>query len=168
MERIFVACDVANLWKSCREEFGERARIDFQVLASYVPAKRHPQDVRQRLMAYLVTSPSQSRKALYHSLRTYGFKVRERKMLFSKAEGRPYRTDWDVGITVEALTSMDDFDTFVLMSGDGDFVPLLRALRSRKKKTMVLTFSSSASQHLYRGTDEIHLLGEDVVYEGEG
>ena len=85
MERIFVACDVANLWKSCREEFGQKARIDFQVLAHYVSAKRYPQSIRQRLMAYIVTNPSHPRKALYHSLRTYGFKIRERVMLFSKA-----------------------------------------------------------------------------------
>jgi hypothetical protein len=64
VERIYVACDVSNLWKACREEFGQQARVDFQVLANMVPASRHPEPVRQKLVAYLVTNPKQSCKTL--------------------------------------------------------------------------------------------------------
>jgi uncharacterized LabA/DUF88 family protein len=167
VERIYVACDVSNLWKACREEFGQQARVDFQVLANMVPASRHPEPVRQKLVAYLVTNPKQSCKTLYRAMRGHGFDIRERFMRFDKSKGKPTRTDWDVGITIDALHHRDSYDTFVLISGDGDFSPLLRHLRIKcKKRTLVYSFNKSLARSLYSSAEQVIRLTEDVVYQG--
>ena len=163
-KRIYVACDVSNLWKSCREQYGSNARLDFQVLSQLIPARVHPLSVKQHLVAYIVTNPKQKHHAFYTALRGYGFNIRERFMKYDKAGGRPTRTDWDVGMTIDAVSKIDEYDVFALGSGDGDFAQLLRHLKQNGKETMVLTFSGSASKKLYETADEVITLNEDAVY----
>ncbi len=163
-ERIYVACDVSNLWKSCREQYGHNYRLDFQVLGSLVAAKRHPKETVINQVAYIVTNPKQKHHAFYTALRGYGFLIRERFMRFDKDKGRPTHTDWDVGITIDALDKFNDYDTFVLASGDGDFSQLLKHLKYGGKKSMVITFSNSTSRSLYEAADEVISIGKDSVY----
>ena len=163
-KRIYVACDVSNLWKACKQHFGENARLDFQVLSRLLPAKFYPDSVKQELVAYIVTNPKQKHTAFYTALRNYGYVVRERFMRFDKSLGKPTRTDWDVGITVDAMACMQDYDMFALMSGDGDFSQLMKHVKSYDKKTIVVTFPNSASKLLKDVADEVMLLGNDAVY----
>jgi uncharacterized LabA/DUF88 family protein len=167
-ERIYVAVDVSNLWKSCREQYGSNARLDFQILSELIPARLRPLSVSQHLVAYIVTNPKQKHHAFYTALRSYGFTIRERFMKYDKAAGKPTRTDWDVGMTIDAVAQLDSYDTYALVSGDGDFAQLLRFLNARKKRTMVLTFSGSASKKLYEAADDVVVLNEDIVYHLEG
>lgn len=48
------------------------------------------------------------------------------------------KANFDVEIAVDAILRHQDFDAFVLMSGDADFAYLLEALRLRGKQTMVV------------------------------
>jgi uncharacterized LabA/DUF88 family protein len=100
-------------------------------------------------------------------MRGHGFDIRERFMRFDKSKGKPTRTDWDVGITIDALHHRDSYDTFVLISGDGDFSPLLRHLRIKcKKRTLVYSFNKSLARSLYSSAEQVIRLTEDVVYQG--
>lgn len=163
-ERVFLACDVSNLWKACREEFGDKARVDFQVLSAMVSALRHPQPIQQHLVAYLVTNPKQKHHALANVLHTFGYKVRERFLRYEKGLAKPTRTDWDVGITIDALDRISAYDTFVLVSGDGDFSILLEYLKTRGKRTVVFTFERSTSKSLYESADELHTFTKSIVF----
>jgi len=167
--RVFVACDVANLVRSCRRQFGDNARIDFGLLSTVVPALMHPRLVQQTLIAYVVmherTKPANEvfRKALGH----YGFRVRARDMVYAKVlkteVKQPTNTDWDVGITIDAIHHMPEYDLFVLMSGDGDFAMLLDYLRRYGKETMVFSFDNSLSRTLHRAADKVVQLTQAVV-----
>lgn len=159
-----MACDVSNLWKSCREQYGSDARLDFQVLGRLISAKRHPNPVQVHPVAYLVTNPRQKHHAFYGALRGYGFTIRERFMKFDKSRGKPTRTDWDVGITIDALDALNTYDTFALVSGDGDFAQLLRYLKTKDKTTLVVSYSASISRSLYKVADEVITLGKDSMY----
>lgn len=157
-----MAVDVSNLWKSCREAFGGKARIDFQILSRLVQSHRHPDPVEQKATAYIVTNPKQKHHAFYAALRGYGYAVKERFMRWEKS--KPTHTDWDVGITIDALDKIDTYDTFCLASGDGDFSQLMRYLRTRGKTTMVLTFPHSGAKSLYKASTSVISLTEDVIY----
>lgn len=50
------------------------------------------------------------------------------------------KCDFDVEITRDALNNASDFETFVLMSGDGDYAPLIDDL-IKKGKSVVLIFA---------------------------
>lgn len=166
-ERIFACYDIANLWKACRQEFGPLARVDFQALAEIVRSKRYPVPVHQRLCAYLVTDPKQKHHGLRYVLRDLGYQVRERHMQHHKALLRPLRTDWDVGITIDAVSQLDQYDTFVLASGDGDFGLLIDFLKTHGKRIVVLTFASAASKILYNVADELYILTKENIVSKE-
>jgi len=161
--RFYVACDVSNLFKACRDEFGDKARVDFKKLSGMVP-KLVGTDVHQDLVAYIVTNPEQQHKAFTKVLTTFGFRVRERFLRYEKAFLKPTRTDWDVGITIDAIDQIDEYDTFVLVSGDGDFSILLDYLKQRGKKTLVLTFENSTARSLYESADELIILDKNAIW----
>ena len=163
-ERIFVACDVSNLFRSCRDVYGDSARVDFQILSAMIPAMEYPRTVNQKLMAYIVTDPKQRHHGFSNALCSYGFNVRERFMSREKAGDQLTRTDWDVGITIDAIDNIDNYDTFALVSGDGDFSILLDYMKVREKKTLVLSFEKCTARSLYAAADKHVMLTQSILF----
>lgn len=64
------------------------------------------------------------------------------------------KADWDVGLAVDAIKISSSIDTIVLVSGDGDFIPLVEYLKNQGKRVEVMAFSRSASLHLKEVADE--------------
>ena len=60
-------------------------------------------------------------------------------------EGKPLpkpilrrKCDFDVEIAKEILLSLDTYQSFILMSGDGDYAPIFDALRERRKQAILV------------------------------
>lgn len=49
------------------------------------------------------------------------------------------KANFDVEITLDALEKIDEYDTLVLFSGDGDFVPLVEKVQKKSKKVVALS-----------------------------
>jgi len=170
-ERVYVAVDVSNLWHACRKQFGDTARLDFLALSKMVQALRHPAQIRQQLVAYTITHSRTRPGAFVNTLKTYGYEVRERHMSYTKVTKtlfKPFRTDWDVGITIDAIHAMSSYDTFCLMSGDADFDQLIDYLRYQGKHTLVLSFEDVFGRRLYNHADDVVMLDRSVVFERAG
>lgn len=56
----------------------------------------------------------------------------------------------DIELAVDALTMSDNYDIFVLMSGDGDFHYLLNTLEEKGKKTVILSIGGFTSFELHQ------------------
>ncbi len=56
--------------------------------------------------------------------------------------------DWDVGIAMDIIELAPKLDVVVLVSGDGDFVPLLQHAKSTGCKVEAAAFGRSASSKL--------------------
>jgi uncharacterized LabA/DUF88 family protein len=54
----------------------------------------------------------------------------------------------DVELVVDALSGADQYDTFILFSGDSDFMPLLRALKKKGKEVMVYSTQGLSAREL--------------------
>jgi len=54
----------------------------------------------------------------------------------------------DVELVVDALSAVDEFDTFILFSGDSDFLPLLRALKEKGKEVLVYSTQGLSAREL--------------------
>src|SRR5215210_1964237 len=74
----------------------------------------------------------------------------------------------DVMLAVECsdfLHTHPQVDTYVLVTGDGDFIPLVTLLRSRGKRVVVIGVSEATSYHLIESADDFisyaSLLEED-------
>ena len=73
----------------------------------------------------------------------------------------------DVGIATAALKFKDDYDTFVLSAGDGDFKDTVKYLKEDLKKRIVLVgFEKNLSTDLqpYANTDDV-LFIDDFINE---
>jgi uncharacterized LabA/DUF88 family protein len=72
------------------------------------------------------------------------------------------KADWDVGLAMDAVILADKIDVAVLVSGDGDFVPLVEYLRiSKGLKVEVMSFGRSTSAKLKETVDVFIDLEDD-------
>jgi len=179
-ERILVAVDVSNLWRSCQEVFGNWYRVNYIALQKKIRAQRF-HECNIKFIAYTVTLPPKwigreggRRKKLTHEndkfltyLRLKGFEVKNLVAKTEKSVNKPFHTDWDVGIALDAVNLANTYDTFMLVSGDGDYSILLEDLRKRDKRVEVVTFEQTTSRTLHLAADKVIFLTEKEVFQAQ-
>ena len=59
------------------------------------------------------------------------------------------KADWDVGLAIDAVKLAPKLDTIVIVSGDGDFVPLIQYLDLNQGcQVEVISFGKSSSANI--------------------
>lgn len=172
-ERVLVAVDVNNLWHSCQQIYGVGFRVSYPRLENLVSSLGFNNVPREtKWVAYVVEVPHRddsikpAKNARFIGyLEHRGFQVKKRKMYYDKGANKPYRTDWDVGIAIDALLLKDTYDTFTLVSGDGDYAILINKLRWFGKRVEVITFEKTTSQLLYQEANNVVLLSEEHIFQ---
>lgn len=153
-QRVGVFIDTQNLYHSAKNMY--HARVNFgNVLKDSVAGRRL---VRAR--AYAVTTESGEESAFFEALAKVGIEMRLKDLqIFS---GGAKKADWDVGLAVDAITASPKLDTVILITGDGDFVPLVRYLQNHGGcQVEVVSFGRSTSQKLKEATDDFLDLDRD-------
>jgi len=97
------------------------------------------------------------------ALSQQGFEVKEKDLqIFA---GGSKKADWDVGITVDAINLAEKMDTIILVTGDGDYVPLVNYLQNSKGCLVeILAFKKTASSKLIEEADDFIDLSENRKY----
>jgi uncharacterized LabA/DUF88 family protein len=180
LERVFVAIDVLNLYHSGQDQFGRDYRVNYAKLIELIKSKpvcmlpRHLE-----IVAYVVTPsfkllPNGSLKQLDQKntgfithLGMLGIKVKNRNTYFEKGILKPMATDWDVGISIDALNLAQSYDTFCLISGDGDFAMLVEDLKTKSKFTEIITFEKSASRLLCAAAHRTSFISKNEMFKRE-
>ncbi|MFZ0391182.1 MAG: NYN domain-containing protein [Calditrichia bacterium] len=90
----------------------------------------------------------------FSKIRDFGFKVIEKEVKwFVDEEGVEYaKANADLDLAVDALLQSENCDRVLLVSGDGDFVQVVRALQNKGCRVEVLNFDN-ASRELRREAD---------------
>ncbi len=97
-------------------------------------------------------------------LKSISFKVRHKPVsrVYDNTAGQfKHKCNFDVELTIDALNNSDDYDVFVLFSGDGDFIKLIKYLKGKKKKTVVIAPSNRLSWNLEKAANQVIYL-EDL------
>jgi len=167
--RILLLVDVQNLFYSVRDLFGIDARVDFKRLIE--AAKNNREDVSVTAVAYLAVLGDSGGKAgmsrgIVAALKTVGYEVRLKEVR-QDLDGKLHDTNLDGEIIVEAMSllNQDSYDTLVLASGDGDFVPLYTKLHECGIRVEVLAFQDSLNREIVRYVNEVRLLGKSILFE---
>src|SRR3989338_6309495 len=63
------------------------------------------------------------------------------------------KANFDIEIATDALDTHDEYDTFVLFSGDGDFAPLVEKLREKGKRVITVAGRKMFSGQLKNASD---------------
>ena len=64
------------------------------------------------------------------------------------------KANFDVEITLDAITLLESYDTLVLFSGDSDFNYLIKQLKQRGKKVVVVSSRYHISKELIESSDK--------------
>ncbi len=94
-----------------------------------------------------------SEASFFEALEKAGFELRMKDLqIFA---GGMKKGDWDVGIAVDAIRMMPSLDVVILVTGDGDFVPLVNYLKWAGGCVVeVASFRRSASSKIVEAADE--------------
>jgi uncharacterized LabA/DUF88 family protein len=153
-QRVGVFIDTQNLYHSAKNLY--HARVNFgNLLKDSVAGRRL---IRAR--AYVVTTESGEEKGFFEALAKIGIETRTKdlQIFFGGAK----KADWDVGMAVDAITMAPKLDTVILVTGDGDFIPLVDYLRTHGGcQVEVVSFGRSTSGKLKEATDHFLDLDED-------
>ncbi len=152
-QRVAVFIDVQNMYHSARNLFS--ARVNFKEVVRAAVAGRR----LIRSFAYVVRTKTGEEKAFFEALEKAGIEMRVKDL--QEFYGGAKKADWDVGMTTDAIRTADIVDAIVLVSGDGDFIPLVDYLKGRGRRVEVIAFGRSASQKLREVADGFLDLGAD-------
>ncbi|MEK7624171.1 MAG: NYN domain-containing protein [Patescibacteria group bacterium] len=146
-QRIGIFLDVQNLYHSAKNLY--RSRVNFQELIKTLAGNRK----LIRAVAYVVKSETAlGEKSFFEALTQVGLELRIKDLQIYP--GGAKKADWDVGLAIDAVRMADSLDVIILVTGDGDFVPLVEYLKwGLGKQVEVAAFSKTTSGLLKEAVD---------------
>ena len=146
-QRVGVFVDVQNLYYSAKNLYN--AKVNFaQVLRMAVRGRR-----LVRAITYAIKADIKEEKNFHDALELIGYEVKTKDL--QTFPGGAKKGDWDIGIAMDTIELANKLDTIVLVSGDGDFVPLVEHLRRAMGcRVEVIAFGPSSSGKLREAADE--------------
>lgn len=146
-QRVAVFIDTQNVYHSARNLY--KSYVNFNnILKDAVSGRR-----LVRAMAYVIASEAGDENAFFEALTKIGIETKV-KDLQVFADGSK-KGDWDVGLTVDAVTIAPRIDAAVIVSGDGDYVPLVEYLQKHSGiQVEVISFGKSTSMKLKEAADD--------------
>ena len=156
-QRVGVLIDVSNMYHSAKNLYKKRVNFK-EVLRDAVAGRK-----LIRAMAYVIKTETEEGMHFFEALSQQGFEVKMKDLqIFA---GGAKKADWDVGITVDAIKLADKLDVIVLVTGDGDYVPLVSFLQNTKGCLVeVMAFRQTASSKLVEESDDFINLSENKKY----
>jgi uncharacterized LabA/DUF88 family protein len=146
-QRVGIFVDVQNLYHSAKHLYG--SRVNYRELI------KHLTDGRQliRALAYVVkTEATAGEASFFEALKQAGLELRVKDIQIYQNGVK--KADWDVGMAVDAVRLGSSLDAVVLVTGDGDFIPLVEYLRGGLgREVTVAAFSRTSSGKLREATD---------------
>ena len=145
-QRVGVFIDTQNLYHSARNLY--QARVNFGAVLKDAVAGRK----LVRAVAYVITTEAGDEKNFFEALAKLGIETKTKDLqIFA---GGAKKADWDVGLAVDAIKMSPRLDSVVIVSGDGDFVPLVEYLQTIGVQVEVVSFGKSTSGKLREAVDD--------------
>lgn len=145
-QRVGVFIDTQNLYHSARNLYN--ARVNFGAVLKDAVAGRK----LVRAVAYVITTEAGDEKNFFEALSKLGIETKTKDLqIFA---GGAKKADWDVGLAVDAIKMSPRLDSVIIVSGDGDFVPLVEYLQTIGVQVEVASFGKSTSGKLREAVDD--------------
>ena len=159
MERIIIFIDNSNIFKGFRKY---NIKADYEKLKNVIASSRELKDIF--LYEGVVYPMSPLKKKWYEDLKSNsGYVI---KASFDKIAGNDAiekKIDIKMAIDIISLAYENAFDTAVLLSGDGDFIPVVNKLKEMNKPVELWGFKYSLSHALMNKIEEGNLFYLDDI-----
>jgi len=146
-QRVGIFIDIQNLYHSAKHLYS--ARVNYRELLKELSANRP----LIRAIGYVVKSETALGEAsFFEALTKTGIELRSKDLQIFP--GGMKKADWDVGMAVDAIRMANFLDVVILVTGDGDFLPLVDYLKwGLGREVEVAAFGRSASGKLKEAAD---------------
>jgi uncharacterized LabA/DUF88 family protein len=156
-QRVGVLVDVSNMYHSAKNLYNKRVSFK-EILKDAVAGRK-----LIRAIAYVIKTENEEEMPFFEALSQLGFEVKMKDLqIFA---GGAKKGDWDVGIAVDAIKLAEKLDVVILVTGDGDHLPLLSFLQNTKACLVeIMAFRQTASSKLIEESDDFINLSDDKKY----
>ncbi|WP_129115034.1 LabA-like NYN domain-containing protein [Halegenticoccus tardaugens] len=144
-QRVAVLADAQNLYHTAQSIYSQN--IDYASLLEKSVQGRE----LTRAIAYVIRADAPDEERFFDALVDIGFETKI-KDIKTFGDGSK-KADWDVGMSLDAVTLASHVDTIVLCTGDGDFSRLCSHLRHEGVRVEVVAFRSSTAEELIEAAD---------------
>jgi uncharacterized LabA/DUF88 family protein len=153
-QRVGVVVDIQNLYYSARVL--HKKKVNFgAVLKSAVGERK-----LIRAIAYGIKTLEGQEEKFFEALEKVGYEVKTKDLQIFP--GGAKKGDWDVGIAVDAIKMSKSLDAIVLVSGDGDYIPLVKYIQSTTGcRVEGIAFEESTSGKLIEELDDFTNMSEN-------
>lgn len=158
MTRAYAFIDASNIIYGARSEYWH---IDHEKLLSYLKSKFKA----SKIFYYFgkdETNPKQTK--FLEKLEYFGYKLRVKRI---KRYGKRMKANCDVNLTMDMLLLKDSYDHAIVLTGDGDFLPLFEYLRKQGKVIVIMAFTKRTARELrkFAGSSFISLSNQRYLLE---
>ncbi len=156
-QRVGILVDVSNMYHSAKNLYN--CKVNFKEILVKAVASRK----LIRATAYAIRTENQDEAPFIEALGQQGFEVKMKDLqIFA---GGAKKADWDVGIAIDAIKLADRLDVIVIVSGDGDYLPLVSYLQNNKGCLVeIMAFRKTCSSKLIEESDDFIDLGSDKKF----
>lgn len=153
-QRVGVLVDIQNLYYSAKVLFKKKVNFEAVMKAGVGSRKLI------RAIAYGIKTVEGLEEKFFEALEKSGFEVKTKDLQVFPDGSK--KGDWDVGIAVDAIKLSKNLDVIILVSGDGDYLPLVEYLQSTTGcRVEVAAFAESSNSKLINQADSFLNLSEN-------
>ncbi len=146
-QRVGIFIDAQNLYHTAKNLY--KRKVNFGNVVKDLLGGR----TLIRSIAYVITTENGDETAFFSALTKAGIETKSKDLQIFYDGSK--KADWDVGLTIDAVSMANKLDAIIIVSGDGDFVPLCNYLRYHHGVQIeAATFGKSASAALKEAVDE--------------
>jgi len=152
-QRVGIFIDTQNLYHCAKNIYG--AKVNFGEVV------KNGLDSRQltRAVAYVTTTESGDEKNFFDALGKMGIETKTKNLqIFA---GGSKKANWDIDLALDAIKLAPKLDSVILVTGDGDFVPLIEYLQNVGCQVEVMSFGKATSAKLIEAADDFIDLDEN-------
>lgn len=154
-QRVGVFIDTQNIYHSAKNLY--HSKVNFGQIVKDAVGERS----LIRAVAYVITTEAGDEKAFFEALTKMGIETKTKDLQIFGSGAK--KADWDVGLAIDAVKLAPKLDAVILVTGDGDFVPLVEYLRTNEGcQVEVVSFGKSTSTKLRDCVDDFFDLDDNV------
>lgn len=146
-QRVGIFIDTQNLYHSAKHLY--KRKVNFGNVVKDALAGRK----LIRSIAYVITTENEDEKAFLDALSKNGIETKAKDLQIFYDGSK--KADWDIGLAIDAVAMAPKLDAIIIISGDGDFVPLCNYLKFHHGvQVEAVAFGQSASGKLREAADD--------------
>jgi uncharacterized LabA/DUF88 family protein len=153
-QRVGIFIDTQNIYHSGKNLY--HSKVNFGQIVKDALENRS----LIRAVAYVITTEAGDEKGFFDALTKMGIETKTKDLQIFGSGAK--KADWDVGLAIDAVKMAPKLDAVILVTGDGDFVPLVEYLQMNEGcQVEVVSFGKSTSTKLVEAADDFKDLDSD-------